>query len=241
MKFIFLTILNLFSLMTFSQNFKENQFKYERVKEAFYLKWPELAENLKSQGINSDEFNIFIRVFKEEKILEIWVKNKNAKEFKLFKSYPITYSSGIPGPKRKEGDLQVPEGFYFIDRFNPLSNFHLSLGINYPNTSDKVLGDIKPGGDIFIHGSNVSIGCVPISDDKIKEVYTMAVMARNTGQKNIPVHIFPFELTEAKLETKKTNPNYSFWKSLQIAYLYFNKTKTPPLVSMSKSGEYKIN
>ena len=82
------------------------------------------------------------------------------------------------------------------------------------------------------------MGCVPISDDKIKEVYALSVLARNSGQKNIAVHIFPFELTEIKVETQKSNPNYPFWKSLQTAYLNFEKTKTLSKISISKSGNY---
>src|SRR5690606_11025729 len=103
---------------------------------------------------------------------------KNGEKFTLVKTYPVCSSSGLPGPKRKKGDRQTPEGFYHIDRFNPQSAFHLSLGINYPNSSDKILGHSDPGGDIFIHGSCVTIGCVPLTDDLIKEVYVLAVEAK---------------------------------------------------------------
>ncbi|MBP6411700.1 MAG: L,D-transpeptidase family protein, partial [Pseudarcicella sp.] len=148
--------------------------------------------------------------------------------------------SGIIGPKRAEGDLQVPEGFYHIDRFNPLSSFHLSLGINYPNASDKILGKEKPGSDIFIHGSDVTVGCVPLTDDKIKEVYALAVQARNGGQKQIEVHIFPFELTDNKLNRHLENPSYTFWKSLQKGYLFFESRKKLPKIDVRKDGIYDI-
>lgn len=79
--------------------------------------------------------------------------------------------SGTLGPKRMEGDYQMPEGFYYINEFKPYSNFHLALGINYPNASDKVLSDARrPGGDIYIHGGCVSTGCIAISDQPIEEL-----------------------------------------------------------------------
>lgn len=231
----------IFNLMTFSmsaQSFKQKQLKFERVKDAFDTKWTDLETLITNKGFDSEKFRIFIRVFKEEKRTEIWI-SKNAKsKFELLKTYNVARSSGILGPKRAEGDLQVPEGFYHIDRFNPLSSFHLSLGINYPNASDKILGKEKPGSDIFIHGSDVTVGCVPLTDDKIKEVYALAVQARNGGQKQIEVHIFPFEMTEKRLENEKSNVNYRFWKNIQIGYLHFEKKRTLPKTKTNLEGEY---
>ncbi len=217
-----------------AQSFKQNQLKFERVKEAFDTKWPDLETLIKSKGFDTEKFRIFIRIFKEEQKTEIWISKGTKSKFELLKTYDIARSSGIIGPKRAEGDLQVPEGFYHIDRFNPLSSFHLSLGINYPNASDKILGKEKPGSDIFIHGSDVTVGCVPLTDDKIKEVYALAVQARNGGQKQIEVHIFPFELTDNKLNRHLENPSYTFWKSLQKGYLFFESRKKSPQNRCSK-------
>ena len=83
--------------------------------------------------------------------------------------------SGTTGPKRLQGDFQVPEGFYHINEFNPNSNYHLSMGLNYPNSSDRILSDsLRPGGEIYIHGSCVSVGCIPLNDDEIEELYLIA-------------------------------------------------------------------
>jgi murein L,D-transpeptidase YafK len=132
---------------------------------------------------------IYLRVFKSEQELEIWIQDSTA--FRLFRTYPICRVPGLLGPKRKEGDLQVPEGLYWIEVFNPKSTYHLSLGINYPNASDRILADPKtPGGEIYIHGDCVSVGCIPITDEKIREVYLLALEAKNAGQNQIPVHIF---------------------------------------------------
>lgn len=238
MKILILLTLNFVALSVFSQSFKQKQLQFERTKDAFETKWTDLETLIKNKGVNPEKFRIFIRVFKEEQKTEVWI-SKNAKsKFELLKTYNVARSSGILGPKRAEGDLQVPEGFYHIDRFNPLSSFHLSLGINYPNASDKILGKEKPGSDIFIHGSDVTVGCVPLTDDKIKEVYALAVQARNGGQKQIEVHIFPFEMTEERLDKENSNPNYRFWKNIQIGYAHFEEKRILPKVKSNRIGEY---
>jgi hypothetical protein len=104
--------------------------------------------------------------------------------------------AGELGPKRKQGDNQTPEGFYAISYFNPRSDFHLSLHIDYPNRRDRAAGadGVKLGGDIFIHGGCLSEGCLAITDEGIRELYWLAVEARSVGQRRIPVHIFPARL-----------------------------------------------
>ena len=115
-----------------------------------------------------------------------------ADTFRLFKTYRICALAGYMGPKRIQGDYQVPEGFYYINEFNPSSTYYLSLGLNYPNASDRVLSDsLRPGGEIYIHGSCVTVGCIPITDQQIDELYVLAAHAKDMGQDYIPVHIFP--------------------------------------------------
>jgi len=100
--------------------------------------------------------------------------------------------AGSLGPKRIEGDYQVPEGFYYISEFNPKSEFNLALKVNYPNQSDKLLSDsLRPGGGIYIHGSCITVGCIPITDGQIEELYLLAANAKSNGEDFIPVHIFP--------------------------------------------------
>ena len=191
--------------------------------------------------------NLFIRAFKKEAQLEVWANSPKQETFQLIKTYAICASSGTLGPKRKQSDGQVPEGFYEIDRFNPSSNFYLSLGVSYPNASDKILGDKgNLGGDIFIHGNCVTIGCMPLTDDKIKEVYLMALEARSGGQQKISVHIFPCRMNETEMKTLETkyagNPKFiSFWRNIQTGYEYFEKNKFPPHISVTVSGEYAID
>jgi murein L,D-transpeptidase YafK len=197
-----LLILLLIYLITIScnavsaqQSFLSRQQQYGRVKTAFAEKGDIITGNLLHHNLFSDSVQVLFVAYKTEKQLDVYAKNKKDTIYRQIANYAICASSGRLGPKRKEGDGQVPEGFYYIDRFNPSSNFYLSLGINYPNQSDiRKSKATRLGGDIFIHGSCVTIGCLPMTDDKIKEIYLYALHARNNGQKNIPVYIFPFAL-----------------------------------------------
>ena len=180
------------------ESFLSQQKKFSRVRQTIADKEQTVAENLKKNGFTVDDVHILIMAFKAEKKLEIYAKTRTETEYKRIADYVICASSGVLGPKRKSGDGQIPEGFYKIDRFNPTSNFYLSLGINYPNQADrKKSAASNRGGDIFIHGSCVTIGCLPMTDDKIKEIYLYAIFARNNGQNDIPVYIFPFRMTDA--------------------------------------------
>lgn len=209
------------------QAFIKDQLRYERVRQAKADKETLLQKEFETCGLSYPPKNIFIRIFKHEAQLELWVKE--GEQYELFKTYPFCYASGKLGPKRKQGDLQVPEGVYYIDRFNPFSNFYLSLGINYPTQEDRKLAHSNdPGGDIFIHGDCVSIGCVAITDDLIKEVYWLAALAKSSGQQKILVHLFPFQLnhTFKWLRFKLQYPQHqNFWKDLLKPFEYFEKHK----------------
>jgi murein L,D-transpeptidase YafK len=241
----------MFGLVSFvainQTDFKTEHQKNIRVKNAYKEKESSLRELYKQKGVNFTSQQIFLRAFKEEEELELWARSSDGGKFKLIKTIDICSSSGSLGPKRKQGDYQTPEGYYHIDRFNPSSNFHLSLGINYPNASDKISGDkTNCGGDIFIHGSCVTIGCIPLTDDKIKEVYIAAVEAKSNGQKKIQVHIFPCRLTETNLKNLKRKYTSDiklvhFWENLKPGYDYFENTKTLAAVSVNKDGTYKYN
>lgn len=226
-----------------AQTFKASQQKCERVKAAYSEKWEGLKKEMQKQGISTDDFETYLQIFKYDKIAEVWIRSKGENEFKLFKTYAICSSSGVLRPKRKQGDMQVPEGFYHIAVFNPYSSYHLSLGVNYPNASDKIIGSGNLGGDIMIHGSCVTIGCVPLTDNFIKEVYILAVEGRNNGQQNVPVHIFPAKLDAKGMKIlaekySKDNNLVEFWKNLKVGYDYFEKYKKLPKVSVDKSGKY---
>ena len=229
-----------------AQSFKTTQQKYERVKTAYNEKWENLKTDLVKQNINPQNFELFIRVFKKDKTVELWIKSKEEKTYKLFKTYVICSSSGELGPKRKQGDNQVPEGYYSISAFNPVSNYYLSLQVSYPNESDRIIGKNNLGGEIMIHGNCVTIGCIPLTDNYIKEVYILAVEAKNNGQENIPIYIYPTRLNESGMEYLKNNYSanislISFWNNLKSGYDYFELHKQIPEISVDKNGKYIFN
>lgn len=244
---IFLGIIIFCSYTLIAQNgFRAEQRKFSRVRDAYTQKESYLKKLYKDKGIDTISSSIYIRGFKYEKILEVWAKNKKDTVYKHIIDYKFCSSSGQLGPKRQQGDMQTPEGFYYIDRFNPWSSFHLSLGLNYPNQSDKILANGSPGGDIFIHGSCCTIGCIPITDDKINELYILAIEAKNSGQTKIPVHIFPTKFTNDQFEYLKSkypddNETILFWENLKEGYDYFETFKRPPTISVNNKGKYIFN
>ena len=180
---------------------------------------------------------VFIRVFKEEKELELFVKDSKSGKFKLFRKYTICSYSGNLGPKLKQGDRQAPEGFYYVPRsaMNPFSRYHLSFNIGYPNAFDR--HHKRTGSLIMVHGNCVSIGCFAMKDGPIEEIYTIANKALKNGQKYFRVHSFPFRMTEARMKKASDSKWYSFWKNLKTGYDHFEKHKSPPNVNV-KNGKY---
>jgi len=226
-----------------AQDFRIEQKKYIRVKNAYQEKETSLKQSLKQAKLPYPASEIYIRIFKTEQTLELWVRCQDSDSFQIFKEYKICASSGEMGPKRRQGDGQVPEGFYWVEGFNPTSNFHLSLKINYPNESDRILGAKGHlGGDIFIHGNCVTIGCIPITDDGIKELYLLAVEARASGQERIPVHIFPTRFKDGMRELQSYRENKrlnDFWENLKVGYNYFEKNRRLPKVKVRNDGTYE--
>lgn len=199
-----------------------------------------LADDLAQKDLKMG-MPVFLRGFKSEAQLELWMqKDQN---WVLFRTYSICRVPGKLGPKRKEGDLQVPEGLYEIDVFNPKSSYHLSMRVNYPNAADLYFADPdRPGGEIYIHGACVSVGCLPLTDEKIEEVYLLTLAAHEQGQKNAPVHLFP-----CRMKPKNTNrlylqepSNRTFWENLQLAYDFWEKEQQVPKVTVNSVGFYVL-
>jgi len=197
-----------------------------------------LTEDLERVGLNFGS-PIFIRVFKKSKELEVWVKNKN--EYTLFRTYKICTYSGELGPKIQEGDMQSPEGFYYVrpNRLNPLSQFHLSFDIGFPNRFDRF--HERTGSYLMIHGSCVSIGCYAMTNENIEEIYALADAAFRNGQTFFRVHIFPFRMNEEKVNSHRENRWYSFWQNLKEGYDFFERLRIPPNVKVNQQGKYIYN
>lgn len=225
------------------------QLRFSRVREARTAAESTIEQLFKERNLSYPASEIYLRVFKWERTLEVWVRSSSYEDFQLLKSYPICAMAGLPGPKLKRGDGQVPEGFYHIEKFNPVSSYHLSLGINYPNERDRAANTTGQdlGGEIFIHGGCQSAGCLAMTDEGIKELYWMAVTAHASGQERIPVHIFPMRLDRrtsfARLATL-TPANHemaAFWQTLKPGYQFFEQTRRLPDIGVDASGRYRIN
>ncbi|MFT7033512.1 MAG: murein L,D-transpeptidase YafK [Cyclobacteriaceae bacterium] len=140
-----------------------------------------LQLNFDRTGFKDFPNEIIIVAFKEEQKLQIY--GVDDVSVKLIKEYPFTAYSGELGPKLKEGDKQIPEGIYKVEYLNPNSSYYLSIKVNYPNQFDKLKSQLPNkdamGGDIFIHGKSATIGCIPIGDKAIEEVFLMTQKAFN--------------------------------------------------------------
>ena len=211
-----------------------------RLELALAEKTKSLFELLATKQIAKAKLRILLIAYKNSHIIQLYAKNDNQKSYQLLSDYLISKRSGKLGPKKQEGDKQVPEGFYQINRFNPNSKYHLSLGINYPNESDVYKG--HTGSHIYIHGGVESKGCLPVTDDKIKEIYVLAHWADMAGQHLIPVYVFPFEMTEENIMTHAREidgETFEFWQNLREGFDIFHDTYTELQIKIV-NGTYRF-
>jgi murein L,D-transpeptidase YafK len=230
-------ILNLFSVCllilfsTSSASAEINVPRSEISNSAYQRLIPQLKEEMQKKNLRIGQ-PIFVRIFKEEKELEVWVKKDLIYEH--FKTYTICNYSGTLGPKLYEGDKQSPEGFYTVSvtALNPWSNFHLSFNIGYPNEYDLIHN--CTGNALMVHGKCSSVGCYAMNDFRIEEIYTIIDAALSNGQERFSVHIFPFRMTWDKLAQNNHSQWLSFWENLKQGYDYFQGHRTPPLVTVEE-------
>jgi murein L,D-transpeptidase YafK len=193
---------------------------------------------MSTKGMSKDD-PILVRAYKKESELEVWKRGSNGK-YALLKTYPICRWSGQLGPKTREGDRQVPEGFYTVTpaQMNPNSNFYLSFDTGYPNAFDRSFG--RNGGDIMVHGSCSSRGCFAMTDQNIAEIYAIAREALGAGQRGFQFQSYPFRMTAENLAKHRMDQNIAFWKNLKEGYDTFEVTKDELQVAVGK-GRYEFN
>ncbi len=174
---------------------------------------------------------IVIRAYKKEAELEVWKMKKDG-QYTLLKTFPLCRWSGQLGPKVREGDRQVPEGFYAITpgQMNPNSNYYLSFNVGYPNQLDRALG--HTGGMIMVHGACSSAGCFSMTDNQIAEIYAIAREAFGGGQRAIQMQSYPFRMTAENLAKHRLDPNMAFWKQLKTGSDHFEVAKREPAVGV---------
>jgi murein L,D-transpeptidase YafK len=192
---------------------------------------------------------VYVRIFKREGQLELWQKKDG--RYGLVKSYPICKWSGVLGPKQKEADYQSPEGFYSVSakQLKPNSSYFRAFNVGYPNALDKQHG--RTGGLIMVHGDCKSVGCFAMTNQGIGEIYGYVEAALRAGQREVPVHIFPFRLTEGAIE-RETPTRFAslfggaqargwsdFWRDMKVGYDLFEQTREPP-VAFACAGRYRF-
>ncbi|WP_406855023.1 L,D-transpeptidase family protein [Alsobacter sp. KACC 23698] len=179
---------------------------------------------------------VLIRAYKKESEIEVWKQNSTG-QYALIKTYPICRWSGQLGPKKREGDRQVPEGFYQVTsaQMNPNSAYWLSFNVGYPNPMERAMG--RNGGDIMVHGTCSSRGCFAMTNEQIEEIYAVMRESLNGGQKAVQFQSYPFRMTAENLAKFRHDPNMPFWKNLKEGSDHFEVTKQEPKVAYC-GGKY---
>ena len=181
-----------------------------------------LAPHFRRAGVAYPPKRIALLAFKQERRVALWAGD--AKSWHFIRSYPILAASGHAGPKLLQGDYQVPEGLYRIEFLNPASSYHLSMKVSYPNDFDRAQAArdhrARLGGDIFIHGKNVSIGCIALGDPAIEELFTLAA---DTGPQRIRVIIAPNDLRVAGAAMREDAPLWiaGLYRAIAVALAEF--------------------
>lgn len=198
---------------------------------------PALENDLARAGLRWGA-SAFVRVFKRERELELWLAGADGR-YVLFRVWPICTYSGDLGPKQRQGDNQAPEGFYRVARgqLNPVSQFHLAFNLGYPNAYDRAHG--RTGNFLMVHGNCVSIGCYAMGNAAIEEIYTLVEAALRGGQPAIDVHAFPFRLEPDALAAEHASSWHDFWSELSKGYDAFERQHVPPIIAVV-GGHYIV-
>ena len=212
-----------------------------RVAEAESAKLGVVKELFASAHVAFPPAQMLLRGFKKEKRLELWASSKPGARMSHVTTYEVCRMSGDLGPKRQEGDGQVPEGFYTLTEYSPSTPFYLAMQVSYPNLSDRILGDKRhPGNEIMIHGNCVSIGCLAMSDERIQEIWLASVNLRNAGGV-VHVHVFPTRDMAGIAGTADTEDLRAFWKNLAEGFDFFETHRTLPSVRVDREGRYHFH
>lgn len=186
-------------------------------------------ERLADNGVMAGS-PLFIRVFKKEEEMELWLHSPYG--YVPFKTYEICSWSGKLGPKLKTGDKQAPEGFYMVSasQMNPNSKYHLSFNLGYPNAYDRA--HRRTGAHLMVHGGCSSAGCYAITDEQVQEIFSLARDSFKHGERQFPVHAFPFRMTKENMKAHKASKWYDFWVNLKQGYDHFERHRRPPIVGV---------
>ena len=182
---------------------------------------------------------MLLRVFKQEREVEVWVQPEDQQTFVLFRIFPICFYSGKLGPKVKEGDMQSPEGFYFVGpaQMRAKSQYHRAIDFAFPNDYDAAQGYI--GTELLIHGNCVSSGCYAMTDPFVEQLYELGSATAATAAQGFWIHAFPFHMTAEALAGQQDSPWLGFWQQLKAGYDAFETSRIPPHIRV-EGGRYVV-
>lgn len=227
--------------------FRAEQLHHARAREALATYGDDVKAAFDRAGAAWPPRGLLLVAYKLEGELEVHAPVAKGDRWVRVETIPICAASGVLGPKAYEGDLQVPEGFYQIDKLNPHSQFHLSLHVNYPNRADRLRNPEEPrlGNAIMVHGNCVTIGCLPLEDGPISHLYTAMVFARDAGVRDLPLHIHPcrhdkVRCVAAKKKAAAEQPYLAeFWAELEVGYAALRDEGRPPKMVPTPEGGYR--
>ncbi len=198
---------------------------------------PTMRIDLAEKGLRLGDA-VYLRLFKEERELEVWVRERD-RSYVLFERLPICAWSGRLGPKFREGDMQSPEGFYRVggSQLNPRSMFHLAFNLGFPNRFDRF--HRRTGSALMIHGSCLSAGCYAMTDPVVERLWVLVDAALRRGVRSIPVHVFPFRMTDENMHARRDHEAAPFWRQLLPAFEMFERTSRLPRIRVVR-GRYVV-
>ena len=182
---------------------------------------------------------MLLRVFKLEREVEVWVQPEDQQTFVLFRIFPICFYSGKLGPKVKEGDMQSPEGFYFVGpaQMRAKSQYHRAIDFAFPNDYDAAQG--YTGTELLIHGNCVSSGCYAMTDPFVEQLFELGSATAATAAQGFWIHAFPFHMTAEALAGQQDSPWLGFWEQLKAGYDAFETSRVPPHIRV-EGGRYVV-
>ncbi len=169
-----------------------------------------LAPAFAAANVSYPPHEIAYVAFKDQRQLQVYARNKTTQPWRFITEYKVLAASGKPGPKLMEGDRQVPEGIYKAEFLNANSRFHLAIRLNYPNDFDRrmALNDNRTtlGGDIMIHGNQVSIGCLAMGDQGAEDLF---ILAAQVGKERTRIVVAPTDFRVNKFDASSSAPSWT--------------------------------
>lgn len=195
---------------------------------------------LKSLGLSAGD-PVFLRLFKKEQELELWMQAQGQADFTLFRVYRLQASSLTPGPKRREGDRLIPEGFYYqtaaqYREFEKSDGDREEIDLGYPNDRDRFDPDVSGAAVLAVGASRDSVCLLSPSD--MTEIKTMIGAAFSSGQRVLRMHLFPFRMSDEMMgrEWNESSATADLWIDLKEGYDFFENAGFPPSVTADSSG-----